>query len=35
VADDAISKDQMKTLVTLLIINSAGTTVKTLYGAGA
>ena len=35
VADDAIGADQMKTLVTLLIINSAGTTVKTLYGAGA
>ena len=35
VADDAIGADQMKTLSTLLIINSAGTTVKTLHGAGA
>ena len=35
IADDAVSKDKLKSLVTLLIINSAGTTVKTLYGAGA
>ena len=35
IADDAVGSDQLKTLVTLLIINSAGTTVKTLYGAGA
>jgi hypothetical protein len=32
--DDAISSDQLKSLVTLLIKNSAGTTLKTLYGAG-
>ena len=35
IADDAVGSDQLKSLVTLLIINSAGTTVKTLYGAGA
>ena len=34
-ADDAIGSAQMKSLSTLLIINSAGTTVKTLHGAGA
>ena len=34
-ADDAIGSVQMKSLSTLLIINSAGTTVKTLHGAGA
>ena len=35
IADDAVSAAKLKSLVTLLIINSAGTTVKTLYGAGA
>ena len=34
-ANDAIGSVQMKSLSTLLIINSAGTTVKTLHGAGA
>ena len=34
-ADDAIGSDQLKTLSTLLIKNSGGTTLKTLYGAGA
>ena len=34
-ADDAIGQAELKSVVTLLIINSAGTTVKTLYGAGA
>ena len=34
-ADDAVSADKMKTLSTLLIKNSAGTTLKTLHGAGA
>lgn len=35
IADDAVGQDQMKTLSTLLIINSSGTTVKTIHGAGA
>jgi len=34
-ADDAIGSAQLKTLSTLLIKNSGGTTLKTLYGAGA
>jgi hypothetical protein len=34
-ADDSVGSAEMKTLSTLLIINSAGTTVKTLHGAGA
>mgnify|MGYP005986865977 CR=1 FL=1 len=34
-ADDAIGSAQLKTLSTLLIINSSGTTVKTIHGAGA
>jgi len=34
-ADDAIGAAQLKTLSTLLIKNSGGTTLKTLYGAGA
>jgi len=34
-ADDAIGAAQLKTLVTLLIKNSSGTTLKTLYAAGA
>jgi hypothetical protein len=35
VANDAISRAKLKDEVELLIINSAGTTVKTLYGAGS
>ena len=35
IADDAVSSDKLKSLSTLLIINSAGATVKTLHGAGA
>ena len=35
IGDDAVGTDQLKSLSTLLIINSAGTTVKTLHGAGA
>jgi hypothetical protein len=34
-ADQAISSVQMKTLSTLQILNSAGTVVKTVHGAGA
>ena len=34
-ADDAIGQDQLKSLSTLLIINSSGSTVKTIHGAGA
>ena len=34
-ADDAIGAAQLKTLSTLLIKNSSGTTLKTVYGAGA
>jgi hypothetical protein len=34
-ANDAIGQDQLKNLVTLQILNSSGTVVKTLYGAGA
>jgi hypothetical protein len=34
-ADDSVGSSEMKSLSTLLIINSAGTTVKTLHGAGA
>jgi len=34
-ADDAIGQDQLKSVVTLQILNSTGTVVKTLYGAGA
>ena len=34
-ADDAIGQDQLKNVVTLQILNSTGTVVKTLYGAGA
>lgn len=35
IADDAVGSDQMKTLSTLLIKNSSGTTLKTVHGAGA
>ena len=34
-ANDSVGSAEMKTLSTLLIINSAGSTVKTLHGAGA
>jgi hypothetical protein len=34
-ADDAIGQDQLKSVVTLQIVNSSGTVVKTMYGAGA
>ena len=34
-ADDAIGAAQLKTVATLLIKNSGGTTLKTIYGAGA
>ena len=35
IADDAVGSSQLKSLSTLLIKNSAGTTLKTIYGAGA
>ena len=34
-ADDAVGSVQMKNLSTLQILNSAGTVVKTVHGAGA
>ena len=34
-ADDAIGSVQLKTLSTLLIKNSSGSTLKTIHGAGA
>ncbi len=34
-ANDAISQNELKSVVTLEILNSSGTVVKTLYGAGA
>ena len=34
-ADDAISSAELKSVVSLIIYNSAGTAVKTLYGAGS
>ena len=34
-ANDAIGQDQLKSVVTLQILNSSGTVVKTLFGAGA
>ena len=34
-ADDAIGQDQLKTVVNLQIIDSSGTVLKNLYGAGA
>jgi hypothetical protein len=34
-ANDAISQNELKSVVTLQILNSSGTTLKTLYGAGA
>jgi len=35
IGDDAVSSVQLKTLSTLLIKNSAGSTLKTIHGAGA
>ena len=35
IADDAVGSDQLKTLATLLIKDSSGSTLKTVYGAGA
>lgn len=35
IADDAVGQDQLKSVVTLLILNSSGGVLKTLYGAGA
>ena len=34
-ADDAIGSDQLKSVATLLIKNSGGSTLKTIHGAGA
>ena len=34
-ADDAIGQDQLKSVVTLQILDSGGTVVKTMFGAGA
>jgi hypothetical protein len=34
-APDSIGQNEFKTLVTLQILNSSGTVLKTLYGAGA
>ena len=34
-ANDAIGQNELKTVATLQILNSSGTVVKTLYGAGA
>ena len=34
-ANDAISSVELKDVVTLLIKNSGGTTLKTIYGAGS
>ena len=34
-ANDAIGQDQLKSVVTLQILDSGGTVVKTMYGAGA
>ena len=35
IADDAIGQDQLKSVVSLQILNSSGGVLKTLYGAGA
>jgi hypothetical protein len=35
IADDAVGQDQLKSLVTLQILNSSGGVLKTIYGAGA
>jgi hypothetical protein len=34
-ADDAIGQDQLKSVVSLQILNSSGVVVKTMFGAGA
>ena len=34
-ANDAIGQNELKSVVTLQILNSSGTPLKTLYGAGA
>ena len=34
-ADDSIGQDQLKSVVTLQIVDSGGTVVKTMYAAGA
>ena len=35
IANDAVGSAELKTLSTLLIKNSSGSTLKTIYGAGA
>mgnify|MGYP006080238013 CR=1 FL=1 len=35
IADDAVGQDQLKSVVSLSILNSSGGVLKTLYGAGA
>ena len=35
IADDAVGQDQLKSLVTLQILNSSGGVLKTIFGAGA
>ena len=35
IADDAIGQDQLKSVVSLQIVNSSGGVLKTIYGAGA
>ena len=35
IADDAVGADELKSVVSLIIKNSAGTALKTLYGAGS
>jgi hypothetical protein len=34
-ADDAIGQNQLKSVVNLQILNSSGTTLKSLFAAGA
>jgi hypothetical protein len=34
-APDSIGQNELKSLTTLQILNSSGTVLKTLYGAGA
>ena len=35
IADDAVGADELKSVQSLIIYNSAGTALKTLYGAGS
>jgi len=35
IADDAVGADELKSVVTLIIYNSSGSALKTLYGAGS